>query len=187
MLTVFMLRSSPPGRVPFPVELPDFGYLALVIEFFYMNVLYALAPYPIKDFIFCCFLLIYYLYWAELCELPTIILDVLNLLIWLFLVVTLPWFFNGLLPKGVVLEYLPIFEPLNGVFTFAMLSWMSFLTFVVDFPIYYAVSSFIDDLVLKLMRAVFFYKFYSVVLLLRDTLPPVLGLYPCFLGICRPI
>lgn len=44
-----------------------------------------------------------------------------------------------------------------------------------------------DDLVLKLIRAVFFcILFCSIVLLLLDTFPAV-GLWPDFLGIYRPM
>jgi len=45
ILTVFMLNNSPPTYgAPLPVELPDLGYFVLAIEFFYIKVLYALAP-----------------------------------------------------------------------------------------------------------------------------------------------
>lgn len=85
-----MLNSSPPTCPPLPVELPDFGYFDPVIEFFCINVFCAFAPYPIKDLMFCCFLLTYCRYCEELCELPTIMFDVLNLLMVWLRVVTFP-------------------------------------------------------------------------------------------------
>lgn len=72
-----------------------------------------------------------------------------------------------------------------GVETWPMFKRMSFLGFV-EFLREAWVSPLIDDFVLKLIRAVFFWRLCSVVLLLLDTFPPVVVFWP-FLGICNPM